>query len=161
MEPPSLPPSFPPPAPPLDDWVVALCVVAVGAAVLCLGCALQVRSKGNGASRVAASYKYNPRRDPTLVRTLECMLSCLSRHATSPDVVMQAVDALHANRHLLIPVAQLVLKWRQPSVAWQATTPERGGGSPRRPREGTVQFFSERPRREDLPRCLPCTLGTI
>ena len=108
MEPPSLPPSFPPPAPPLDDWVVALCVVAVGAAVLCLGCALQVRSKGNGASRVAASYKYNPRRDPTLVRTLECMLSCLSRHATSPDVVMQAVDALHASRHLLIPVALLV-----------------------------------------------------
>ena len=106
MEPPSLPPPFSPPAPPLDNWVVALCVVAVGAAVMCLGCALQVRSKGDGASRVAAAY--NPRRDPTLVRTLECMLGCLSRHATSPDVVMQAVDALHASRHLLVPVALLV-----------------------------------------------------
>ena len=96
MEPPS--PPFLPPAPPLDDWQVALCVVAVGAAVLCLGCALQVKSS---TSRVSS---YDPRRDPTLVRTIECMLGCLSRHATSPDVVMQAVDALHASRHLLVPV---------------------------------------------------------
>lgn len=98
MEPPS--PPFLPPAPPLDDWEVALCVVAVGVAVLCLGCALQVKSS---TSRVFAA-SYDPRRDPTLVRTIECMLGCLSRHATSPDVVMQAVDALHASRHLLVPV---------------------------------------------------------
>ena len=147
MEPPS--PPFLPPAPPLDDWEVALCVVAVGAAVLCLGCALQVKSS---TSRVFAAYDHDPRRDPTLVRTIECMLGCLSRHATSPDVVMQAVDALHASRHLLVPVSLPVRDGVPPSVTWQAAVPGHGAGRPRRPRGRRAA--SERPRREVLPRSL-------
>ena len=121
MEPPA--PPFLPPAPPLDDWQVALCVVAVGAAVLCLGCALQVKSS---TSRVSS---YDPRRDPTLVRTIECMLGCLSRHATSPDVVMQAVDALHASRHLLVPVGAAGSR-RRPALGDLAGSPP---GARRRP----------------------------
>ena len=144
MEPPA--PPFLPPAPPLDDWQVALCVVAVGAAVLCLGCALQVKSS---TSRVSS---YDPRRDPTLVRTIECMLGCLSRHATSPDVVMQAVDALHASRHLLVPVSLPVRDGVPPSVTWQAAVPGHGAGRPRRPRGRRAA--SERPRREVLQRSL-------
>ena len=144
MEPPS--PPFLPPAPPLDDWQVALCVVAVGAAVLCLGCALQVKSS---TSRVSS---YDPRRDPTLVRTIECMLGCLSRHATSPDVVMQAVDALHASRHLLVPVGAAGSRRRPASVTWLAALPGHGAGRPRRPRGRRAA--SKRPRREGLPRSL-------
>ena len=142
MEPPA--PPFLPPAPPLDDWQVALCVVAVGAAVLCLGCALQVKSS---TSRVSS---YDPRRDPTLVRTIECMLGCLSRHATSPDVVMQAVDALHASRHLLVPVGAAGSRQR-PALGVLAGSPP-GAGRPRRPRGRRAS--SERPRREGLPRSL-------
>ena len=108
----SFPPPFPPSSAPAEDnWVVALEVLAVGASILCLGCALQLRSKNDGTSRVAAAHdlqRYSASRDPALLRTLECLLSGLSRHATSPEVVMQAVDALHASRHLLIPAMQLV-----------------------------------------------------
>ena len=143
MEPPA--PPFLPPAPPLDDWQVALCVVAVGAAVLCLGCALQVKSS---TSRVSS---YDPRRDPTLVRTIECMLGCLSRHATSPDVVMQAVDALHASRHLLVPVGAAGSR-RRPALGDLAGSPPGAAGRPMRPRGRRAA--SERPRREGLPRSL-------
>lgn len=161
MEPPA--PPFLPPAPPLDDWQVALCVVAVGAAVLCLGCALQVKSS---TSRVSS---YDPRRDPTLVRTIECMLGCLSRHATSPDVVMQAVDALHASRHLLVPVGAAGSR-RRPALGDLAGSPPGAAGRPMRPRGRRAA--SERPRREGLPlslsrsgvclqwRALPCWLLT-
>ena len=111
---------------------------------MCLGCALQVKSS---TSRVSS---YDPRRDPTLVRTIECMLGCLSRHATSPDVVMQAVDALHASRHLLVPVGAAGSR-RRPALGDLAGSPP-GAGRPRRPRGRRAA--SKRPRREGLPRSL-------
>ena len=79
-----------------EDWVVALVVMAAGLAILCSGFCLHFVGRSKRARR-----GIQPHSDETLVATIKCMLGCLSSHATSPEMVMQAVYCLHARRDLL------------------------------------------------------------
>lgn len=95
------PPSPPPPSSPSgmtapEDWVVALVVMAAGLAILCSGFCLHFVGRSKRARR-----GIQPHSDEALVATIKCMLGCLSSHATSPEIVMQAVYCLHARRDLL------------------------------------------------------------